>query len=118
MLKEFWDVVQAVGTWPGAAITRDRRGLCLRLNTVTLGHLDWDGRLVLPFAPLMRDEIVAGRMATRDPEQADTGYATFEVRTAKDVDRALSLLRFAYLTADAKHDLCASVAAQEPVTQA
>ena len=117
MLKEFWDVVQAVGTWPGAAITRDRRGLCLKLNTVTLGHLDWDGRLVLPFAPQMRDEILAPQAVHRQPEPADTRHSTFDVRTANDVIPALSLLRFAYLTADANHDLCACVAAREPVTQ-
>ena len=117
MLKEFWDVVQAVGTWPGAAITRDRRGLCLKLNAVTLGHLDWDGRLVLPFAPQMRDEILAPKAAHREPEPADTRHSTFEVRTANDVIPALSLLRFAYLSADENHDLCACVAAREPVTQ-
>ena len=117
MLKELWDVVQAVGTWPGAAIMRDRRGLCLTVNGVTLGHLDWDGRLVLPFAPQMHDEILAPQAVHREPEPADTRHSTFDVRTANDVIPALSLLRFAYLTADANHDLCACVAAREPVTQ-
>jgi hypothetical protein len=114
MLKEFWDVVQAVGTWPGAVITRDRRGLCLTLNGVKLGHLDWDGRLVLPFGPEMRNELVAEKIANRGPEQADMEYATLDVRTADDVHRGLWLLRFAYLIEDAKRDACASVTARQP----
>jgi len=117
MLKEFWDVVQAVGTWSGAAITRDRRGLCLMLNGVKLGHLDWDGRLVLPFGPKMRDELVAPRTANLDPDPADTGRSIFDIRTAADVNRALSLLRFAYLIADSKQDTCTRVASQQPLTQ-
>ena len=104
MVKEFWDVVQAVGNWPGAAITRDRRGFCLTLHGVKLGHLDWDGRLVLPFGPEMRNELVAEKMAYRDPDQADTGPAILDVRTPGDVHRALWLLRFAYLVADSNVD--------------
>jgi hypothetical protein len=113
MLKEFWDVVQAVGTWPGAVITRDRRGLCLTLNGVNLGHLDWDGRLVLPFGPEMRNELVAEKMATPDPDQAEMEYATLDIRTADDVHRALWLLRFAYLSEGAKRNVCSSIAADE-----
>jgi hypothetical protein len=116
MSKDFWNVVQAVGTWPGAAITRDRRGLCLTLNGVKLGHLDWDGRLVLPFGPEMRNQLVAEKMANRDPDQANMEYAMLDVRTADDVHRALWLLRFAYLIQDAKQDACASITAREPVT--
>jgi len=113
LLKEFWDVVQAVGTWPGAAISRDRRGLCLAVNGVKLGHLDWDGRLVLSFGPEMRNQLVAEKMANRHLGQADREYAILDVRTADDVRRALWLLRFAYLIQDAKQDACASVAARE-----
>ena len=117
MLKEFWDIVQAVGTWSGAVITRDRRGLCLTVSGVKLGHLDWDGGLVLPFGPEMRDELVAPTTANLDPDPADTSRSIFDVRTAADVNRALWLLRFAYLIADSKDDICAMVAAQEPTTQ-
>lgn len=117
MLKEFWDVVQVVGTWSGAVITRDRCGLCLMLNGVKLGHLDWDGRLVLPFGPEMRDGLVAPRTANLDPDPADAGVSIFDVRTAGDVNRALWLLRFSYLIADSKAGTCKMVAAQQPLTQ-
>ena len=114
MLKEFWDVVQAFGTWPGAAITRDRRGLCLTLDGVRLGHLDWDGRLALPFGPQMRNQLVADKLATRDLGQPSNGLAILDVRTADDVRRALWLLRFGCSIEDAKQDACASVAVPDP----
>jgi hypothetical protein len=100
MLKEFWDIVQAFGAWPGAAITRGRRGLSLTLDGVKLGHLDWDGRLVLSFGTEMRNEIVAPMMANLGPDPGDIKDAILDVRTADGVDRALWLLRFAYLVTD------------------
>jgi hypothetical protein len=115
MLKEFWAIVQAVGSWTGTAITRDRRGVCLTLDGVKLGHLDWDGWLVLPFEAEMRNQIVAEKLAHRDPGQPDTGHAILNIRTADDVDRALWLLRIAYLIQDAKQGACTSVATLEPV---
>jgi luciferase-like monooxygenase len=117
MLKEFWELVQAVGTWPGAVITRDRSGLCLTLNGVNLGHLDWDGRLVLPFEPEMQNELVAEKMANREPDYPNGGHAIIDVRTADDVDRALWLLRFAYLSGASKQDTCRMAAAQRPRAQ-
>jgi len=102
MFKEFWNLVQAVGTWPGAAVTRDRSGVCLTVNGVKLGHLDWDGRLVLPFGPEMRNRLVVEKMAHRDYDHPDSGLAVLDIRTREDVDQALWLLRFAYLVGDSK----------------
>src|ERR1700722_3053765 len=112
LFKEFWDVVQAVGSWTGARITRDRNGLSLTLNGVNLGHLDWDGRLVLPFKPEIRDELVGTKIPRRIAHHPETGRSMFDVRSAADVDRALLLLRFAFLIADTKQRTNASAAAQ------
>ena len=103
MFKEFWDVVQTVGTWKGATITRHRRGLSLTLNGVNLGHLDWSGRLVLPFGPEIRDELISEQMVDPDPDPPDMGYAVVDIRTANDVNRALWMLRFAFLVHDLTH---------------
>jgi len=111
MLKEFWDVVQTVGMWSGTAIMRDRRGLCLMLNDMKLGHLDWDGRLVLPFGPEMRDELAAPETVKLDPDPADPSRSIFNIRTAGDINRALWLLRSAYLIAEPKQDICPNIAA-------
>jgi len=103
MLKEMWDVVQAVGAWPGIAIATDPNGLCVVLRGVTLGHLRWNGRIDLPFTPELGDRLVAEQMATRDPE---SDRVVIDVRTGADVDRAVWLLRLAYLKASPKVQVC------------
>jgi hypothetical protein len=96
MLKEVWDVVQEVGTWPGVAITTDLSGLCFTFSGALLGHLRWNGRIDLPFAPEIRDRLVAEEMASLDPDQTDACRVVFVVRTLAGVDRAIWLLRLAY----------------------
>jgi hypothetical protein len=97
LLKEVWDVVRAVRAWPGLAIASNWSGVCLALGGVSLAHVRWDGRIDLPFGPELRDRLVAEEMASHDP---DTDGLMFNVRTAADVDRAVWLLRLAYLSVD------------------
>src|SRR5258706_3632448 len=97
VLKEVWDVVLEVGTWPGVAITTDLSGLCFTFSGALLGHLRWSGRIDLPFAPDIRDRLVAEEMASLDPDQPDACRVVFVVRTLAGVDRAIWLLRLAYL---------------------
>ena len=111
---EVWGVVQAVEAWPGVQIAPNRSGLCLRLSGVTLGHLRWSGRIDLPFGPEARDRLLAEEMARRDPDQPDTDGVVFDVRTVADVDRAVWLLRLAYLSVDSKVDVCASTDVAQP----
>jgi hypothetical protein len=99
-LKEAWDVMRAFGAWKGAAISPDHGGICLSLDGMTLGHLRWNGRIELPFGPKVADELLALEMATRDPSHADPGRLVIDIRTAADVDRAIWLLRLAYLIED------------------
>src|SRR5207248_1181073 len=106
MLQEVWDVVQAARTWPGVAIKPDRGGLCLSIGGVALGHLRWNGRIDLPFGPELGDRLVAEGMATRDFNRPDQGRVVFDVRGGADVDRAIWLLRLAYLSLDSKANVC------------
>jgi hypothetical protein len=99
-LKEAWELVRAIAAWPGAGIVPDRGGLCLTVNGVRLGHLLWNGRIDLPFGPEAAAQLVAEKMAVRDPSGPHTGRVVFDLRSAEDVDRALALFGFAYLTAD------------------
>jgi hypothetical protein len=106
MLQEVWDVVQAARAWPGVAIKPGRGGLCLSIGAVTLGHLRWNGRIDLPFGPEVGDRLVAEGMATRDLDPPDQGRVVFDVRGSDDVDRAIWLLRLAYLSLDSKTTVC------------
>jgi hypothetical protein len=114
MLKEVWGVVQAVADWPDIAVAPDHGGLCLSLRGVTLGHVRWNGRIDLPFGPEIRDRLVAEEMASPDPERPGTDRVVFDVRTLADVDRAVWLLRLAYLSIDPKVKVCATNIAIPP----
>ena len=114
MLKEAWELVQAVTDWPGVEIAHDPTGLCLALDGVTLGHLRWNGRIDLPFGPVIRDRLVAEAMASRDPEHPNVDRVVFDVRSAADVNRAVWLLRLAYLSMEPKVDVCATDVARSP----
>ena len=106
MLKEIREIVHAVAGWPEVRITPSRTGLCVTLGNVTLGRVRWNGRIDLPFGPNVLRPLMAERMVDRDPDQLDRERAVFEVRSMADVDRAIWLLRFAYLMGDSKVDVC------------
>jgi hypothetical protein len=97
-LKEITDVLYAAGLWSGMEYEPDSRGICIARNGATLGLLHWNGRLDLSCWREVAEQLVAEEMASRDPQQPDTGGVVFDVRTSADVDRALWLLRLAYLT--------------------
>jgi hypothetical protein len=99
-MKEVWHVVQAIRGWRGVAIETDCTGLSFMVGGAALGHLRWNGRLDLPFVAEIEDRLVAEEMVSRDPDQPGTGGVVFDVRTLTDVDRAVWLLRLAYLTVE------------------
>lgn len=98
MLIQVWEFLQTVSEWPELTISTDPSGLCIALHDVTLAHLRWNGRLELPFGPEARDRLIAEEMAAPDPDRPDSGRLVFDVRTLGDVDRAVWLLRLAYLS--------------------
>jgi len=100
MLKEVWSVLQTVGSWPGVSIRSDSSGLCLTLGGLPLGHLGWHGRIDLPFGPQVQDRVLIEKMASLDTDRPNTHRLVFDIRTAADVDRAIWLLRLAYLIED------------------
>ncbi len=102
ILREVWHVVKAVGDWRGVTIGTDRTGLSFMVGGATLGHLRWNGRLVLQLGTEVGDRLVAEAMASRDPDQPDKSHVVFDVRSVADVDRAVWLLRIAYLSMDGK----------------
>jgi hypothetical protein len=96
-LDEVWEIVRATRMWPKVAIAADSSGLCFSVTGNSLGHLNWEGRLDLPFAPAVLGELLAQDQADDNPNRS-----FFQVQTKADVDRAVSLLRLAFLTIDSK----------------
>jgi Family of unknown function (DUF5519) len=96
-LTEVWAIVRATRFWPDVVISTDSGGLCFAVAGYSMGHLDWDGRLDLPFATDVLDELMAVAPAGGNP-----GWAVFHVQTNADVDRAIAILRLAYLIVDSR----------------
>jgi hypothetical protein len=111
LLKEVCEVLAAVTAWPGVVIETDRNGICLTLGGVALGHLSWAGRVDLPFGPEVGERLVAEEMVNRHPIAE---RFIFDVRTEEDVDRAVWLLRLAYLSTDPKVSTCEHDVAPRP----
>ena len=97
LLKEVSGILEVVGNWPGIQIAPNHKGLCLSLSGVILGQVRWNGRVDLPFDPEVGKRLVAEDLVCRDP---DSQQVVFVVRTDADVERAVWLLRLAYLSAD------------------
>ena len=103
-LREVLNIAQPVTDRPGMDIAPDSRGLILTLRGVTLGHVRWNGRIDLPFGPEVWKQLVAEPRADCDPDRSREHEAVFHVRHIGDIDRALWLLRLAYLIVDSKVD--------------
>jgi len=99
-LKVVWDLVHAIGDWRDIKFSPDRCGFSISLGGVTLGHLDWNGRLDLPFGPEMRTQLVEEEMVSPDPRYPGAECVMFNIQSGVDVDRATWLLRLAYLVLD------------------
>jgi len=96
-LKVVWDIAHAIGDWHGVAFAPGRSGLSISLSGVTLGHLDWNGRLDLPFGPEVCKRLVEEEMASFD---TSADCVMLNIQSAADLDRATCLLRLAYLIMD------------------
>ena len=97
MLKEVSQIVHAVVAWQDVAITQNGNGLCLELSGLKLGYVGWNGRIHVALGADLRDELVAQGMAQSNPDDPNASEVVFDVRDAQDVDRAIWLLRLAYL---------------------
>jgi hypothetical protein len=97
MLKEVSQIVHAVAAWQDVVITQNGIGLCLELSGLELGFIGWNGRIHIALGSELRDELVAQGMAGSDPDDPDASMVVFDVRDAEGVDRAIWLLRLAYL---------------------
>jgi hypothetical protein len=85
---------EAALSWPGVTAHRHRSGGTeYRLHRRELGHVHGDRLVDIPFPKKVRDEIVADGRADPHHVLSDSGWISFYLWEAADVDRAISLLR-------------------------
>ena len=86
-----------VGGWSDVTVLPHRfGGVEFRVGRRELGHLHGGHLADLPFPRRIRDEIVSAGRAEPHHVLPDTGWVSFRIRTAEDVDRAIDLFRLSY----------------------
>jgi len=86
-----------VSKWTGVTVAGHRfGGVEFRVGRRELGHLHGDHLADLPFPVAVRKELVAAGRARPHHVMPESGWVSFYIRTADDVDRAIELFRMNY----------------------
>jgi hypothetical protein len=87
----------ALHEWAGVTSGPHRYGgIEYRLGRRELGHVHGDRLVDIPFPKEVRDELVAGGRAEPHHILPDSGWISFYLREAPDVQRAIELLRLSF----------------------
>jgi hypothetical protein len=87
-------IQDAVTGWEGVSVRPHRYGgIEFRLGKRELGHLHGDRLLDIPFSRPVRDEMVHAGRVQKHHILPESGWVSFIISVASDVDEAISLLR-------------------------
>jgi hypothetical protein len=87
-----------VATWPSVSIHPHRfGGREFRFKSAELGHMHIGGIVDIPFPRSVRDALLADGIAEEHRWAPNSGWITFRIRSERDFERALWLMRLSYL---------------------
>ncbi len=90
-------ITETLVAWEGVSTAPHRfGGVEYRLGTRELGHIHGDHLLDIPFPKKVRDEIVNAGLAEPHHILPETGWVSFYLREAGDIQKAIELLRRSY----------------------
>ena len=90
-------ITAAVLSWDGASALPHRfGGTEFRLGRRELGHIHGDSLVDIPFPSRVRDELVDSGQAQPHHVQPESGWISFYLRQAEDVEQAIALLHRSY----------------------
>lgn len=91
-------VVSGVTAWDGVSISPHRfGGTEFNLGKVEIGHIHRNGMVDIPFTRAIRAQLLIEDRAEPHHLLPETGWISFYIHTAADVEQALWLLRLSYL---------------------
>jgi hypothetical protein len=94
-------------SWPEVTAHSHRfGGTEYRLGKRELGHIHGDALVDIPFPKKVRDEIIAAGRADAHHILPESGWVSFYLNTAADIDNAIALLKQSYdlaLAQQARH---------------
>jgi hypothetical protein len=90
-------ITQVALGWEGVTAHPHRfGGTEFRLGRREIGHIHGDALVDIPFPTKLRKELVAAGRAEPHHVLPDSGWISFYIREAQDVERAVELLRLSY----------------------
>ncbi|MBA3872147.1 MAG: DUF5519 family protein [Anaerolineae bacterium] len=98
MREKIEHIKQTVTGWPEVTSQTHRfGGLEFNLGSVEIGHIHHNGMVDIPFNSKIRAQLLAEKKAEPHHLLPETGWITFYIRSAADVEQALWLFRLSYL---------------------
>ena len=90
-------ISRTVKTWDGVASAPHRfGGVEYTIGKREIGHIQGDNLVDIPFPKKIRDEIVQAGNALPHHILPETGWVSFYLREAEDVQKAIALLEKSY----------------------
>ena len=87
-----------VSAWPHISVHPHRFGCReFRFEKAEVGHVHTWGAVDIPFARAIRDALLEEALAEEHRWVPNSGWTTFHMRSEKDLEHALWLMRFSYL---------------------
>lgn len=94
-----------VASWPNVSVASHRfGGREFRFQKAEIGHVHFWGDVDIPFPSKIHDILIADGRVQRHRWVPDSGWVTFRMSSADDLDRALWLMRLSYLRYALKND--------------
>ena len=91
-------VEDAVSVWPHISVHPHRfGGREFLFGSAEVGHIHVGGVLDIPFPRSVHDELLFEGLAEQHRWVPDSGWITFRIRSERDLDHALWLVRLSYL---------------------
>jgi predicted DNA-binding protein (MmcQ/YjbR family) len=90
-------ITKAVTSWAGVTVQPHRfGGVEFMIGKREIGHIHGDHLVDIPFPKKVRDEIVAAGRAQPHHILPETGWVSFYLHEAGDVEKAIALLEESY----------------------
>jgi luciferase-like monooxygenase len=97
MMKAREQIHDAVLSWSGVTSLPHRfGGMEYRLGRREIGHVHGDSLVDIPFPKPVRNELIAAGKAQPHHVLPLSGWVSFRIHSAEDVEQAIALLRRSY----------------------
>jgi len=97
-MRSLEKLAKEIASWPEVSVHPHRfsaREFCFR--AAEIGHIHTGGAIDIPFPRSIRDELLMEGLAEGHRWVPNSGWITFQIRSEKDFDQALWLMRLSYL---------------------